>query len=138
MRICHTKYENTTNKFVSRLEGNPLQDHPKKEVIKIEKNKRLICRVSEKEYEKFEKLVEKSKLTKSEFMRKSILKKKIIVIEDIKDLTIELRRIGNNLNQLTRAVNSGEVKEIKELKEIKENLSITFDEVIKALEKVNK
>ena len=30
MRICHTKYENTTNKFVSRLEGEPLQDHPKK------------------------------------------------------------------------------------------------------------
>lgn len=107
-------------------------------MIKIEKNKRLICRVSEKEYEKFEKLVEKSKLTKSEFMRKSILKKKIIVIEDIKDLTIELKRIGNNLNQLTRAVNAGEVKEIRELKEIKENLNITFDEVIKALEKVNK
>ena len=70
--MSYKRYKNTTNKFVSRLEGEPLQDHPKKEVIKIEKNKRLICRVSEKEYEKFEKLVEKSKLTKSEFMRKSI------------------------------------------------------------------
>lgn len=107
-------------------------------MIKIEKNKRLICRVSEKEYESFEKLVGKSKLTKSEFIRKSILKKKIIVIEDIKDLTIELRRIGNNLNQLTRAVNAEEVKEIREIKEIKEKLSITFDEIIKVLEKVNK
>lgn len=102
------------------------------------REKRLNCRITEKEYEKFEKLVEKSKLNKSEFMRKCILNKEIIVIEDIKDLTIELRRIGNNLNQLTRAVNAGEVKEIKELKEIKENLSIIFDEVIKALEKVNK
>lgn len=107
-------------------------------MIKIEKNKRLICRVSEKEYEKFENLIEKSKLNKSEFMRKCILNKKIIVIEEIKELNIELRRIGNNLNQLTRAVNAGEIKEINELKEIKENLSITFDEVIKALEKVNR
>lgn len=102
------------------------------------KERRLICRVSEKEYERVEKLAEKSKLNKSEFMRKSILKKKIIVIEDIKDLAIELRRIGNNLNQLTRAVNAGEVKDTTELKEIKEKLNITFDEVIRALEKVNK
>lgn len=102
------------------------------------KDKRLICRVSEKEYKKFEELVEKSKLNKSEFMRRSILKKKIIVIENMKDLTIELRRIGNNLNQLTRAVNAGEVKDIKELKEIKDKLNITFDEIIKFLEKVNK
>lgn len=102
------------------------------------KERRLICRVSEKEYERVDKLAEKSKLNKSEFMRKSILRKKIIVIEDIKDLAIELRRIGNNLNQLTRAVNAGEVKDITELKEIKEKLNITFDEVIRALEKVNK
>ncbi|MBU3134324.1 hypothetical protein KPL40_18045 [Clostridium gasigenes] len=46
--------------------------------MKEEKIKRLNCRVSEEEYNSFEKMVEKSKLTKSEFMRKSILEKDII------------------------------------------------------------
>lgn len=104
----------------------------------MEKIKRLNCRITEKENEKFERLVKKSKLNKSEFMRKSILEKDIIVIEDIKELATELKRIGNNLNQLTRAVNTGEVKELEELKEMKSDLSEVFEEVIKALKKVNK
>ena len=45
--------------------------------MKSEKVKRLNCRVSEDEYKRFEKKVEKSKLTKSEFMRKAILEKEI-------------------------------------------------------------
>ena len=47
--------------------------------MKSEKVKRLNCRVSEDEYKRFEKKGEKSKLTKSEFMRKAILEKEIIV-----------------------------------------------------------
>ena len=59
--------------------------------MKSEKVKRLNCRVSEDEYKRFEKKVEKSKLTKSEFMRKAILEKEIIVIDDIKELVLEMK-----------------------------------------------
>ena len=79
-------------------------------ILKSEKVKRLNCRVSEDEYKRFEKKVEKSKLTKSEFMRKAILEKEIIVIDDIKELVLEMKAIGINLNQLTRKVNSGEIE----------------------------
>lgn len=105
--------------------------------MKSEKVKRLNCRVSEEEYKSFEKKVEKSKLTKSEFMRKSILEKDIIVIDEIKELVLQMKAIGINLNQLTRKVNSGEVQNIKELQEMKIELDNVWREVLKALKKVN-
>ena len=106
-------------------------------ILKSEKVKRLNCRVSEDEYKRFEKKVEKSKLTKSEFMRKAILEKEIIVINDIKELVLEIKAIGINLNQLTRKVNSGEIENIKELKEMKIELDYVWREVLQALKKVN-
>ena len=50
-------------------------------------------------------------------MRKAILEKEIIVIDDIKELVLEMKAIGVNLNQLTRKVNSGEIENIKELQD---------------------
>ncbi|MCH5314377.1 MAG: plasmid mobilization relaxosome protein MobC [Eubacterium sp.] len=43
----------------------------------------------------------------SEYLRDCAIKKEIVVIDGLKELTTELRRIGNNLNQITKAVNSG-------------------------------
>lgn len=105
--------------------------------MKDDKVKRLNCRVTEREYKNFEKKVEKSKLTKSEFMRKSILEKDIIVIDDVKELVSQIKAIGINLNQLTRAVNSGEISDIRELKEMKSDLDYVWREVLQALKKVN-
>ena len=129
--------QNTT-----RLEGKPSKTTLKifqnrGDNFKSEKVKRLNCRVSEDEYKRFEKKVEKSKLTKSEFMRKAILEKEIIVIDDIKELVLEMKAIGINLNQLTRKVNSGEIENIKELQEMKIELDYVWREVLQALKKVN-
>lgn len=126
----------------SRLEGNPSKTtlkYLKNEVktLNDDKVKRLNCRVTEREYKIFEKKVEKSKLTKSEFMRKSILEKDIIVIDDVKELVSQIKAIGINLNQLTRAVNSGEISDISELKEMKSDLDYVWREVLQVLKKVN-
>lgn len=43
----------------------------------------------------------------SMYLRDCALDKEIIVIDGVKELSAELRRIGNNLNQITKAVNSG-------------------------------
>lgn len=43
----------------------------------------------------------------SMYLRDCALDKEIIVIDGVKELPNELRRIGNNLNQITKAVNSG-------------------------------
>ncbi len=49
-------------------------------------------------------------LSPSVFIRKCLLQKEVTIIPGIRDLTVELKRIGNNLNQITRAVNEGSVK----------------------------
>ena len=41
------------------------------------------------------------------YLRDCALDKEIVVIYGVKDVATELRRIGNNLNQITKAVNSG-------------------------------
>lgn len=48
----------------------------------------------------------KSKLTLTEYIMKSSLQTKIKVV-DLQPLLVELKRIGNNLNQITRKINSG-------------------------------
>lgn len=80
--------------------------------------KQIIIRATEEEFTKMKKKVEKSKLTQNEYLLKSVLDKNITVIEGLHDFTIELKRIGNNLNQLTRAVHEGKANYSKELSEI--------------------
>jgi len=48
----------------------------------------------------------------SDFLRDCALKKEIVVVEGAEEMAQELRRIGNNINQLTRAVNAGLITEI--------------------------
>lgn len=48
----------------------------------------------------------KSKLSLTEYILKSSLQTEIKVV-DLQPLLVELKRIGNNLNQITRKINSG-------------------------------
>ncbi len=43
----------------------------------------------------------KARLTESEFVRRAALEKNVVVIDGAAELLAELRRQGNNLNQLT-------------------------------------
>jgi len=102
-----------------------------------ERDKQLNIRLNEEEVKVMQKNIKKSKLSQSEYIRKSILQKNIIVIDEIKGLMVELKRVGNNLNQITRMMNSGEIKDSKELTEVKNNLENIWNKVIEALKKVN-
>lgn len=77
---------------------------------------------SEKELEQIKKKVAKSKLTQSEYLLKSALDKKIIVIDGLKEILIELSREGNNLNQISRSLNQGEQFNQEQFTETKEKL----------------
>lgn len=48
----------------------------------------------------------KANLSISEFIIKSSTDNKIVVINELPQMITELRRIGNNINQLTRLANS--------------------------------
>ena len=94
------------------------------------KEVKITFRVSSDEMERIEKKIEKSKLSRSEYLRKATLDKKIVVVEVLTEYSTELRRIGNNINQLTKAVNTGFVEDTggkldeiqKELREIWQQL----------------
>lgn len=77
--------------------------------IKIEKRKRnqtLSIRLTQSEKSAIYKMSKKAQLTLTEYILKSSLKSEIKVV-DLQPLLVELKRIGNNLNQITRKINSG-------------------------------
>ena len=65
----------------------------------------------------------------SDFVRDCVLKKDIVIVKGFDEFSNELRRIGNNLNQLTRAVNSGYVRAV--------DLTETNEEVEKLWQSLN-
>ncbi len=63
-----------------------------------------------------------SKMKLSEYMITSSLEQNIIVEADKSEYITELRRIGNNINQLTKKVNQGILRAIN-LSEVKKELN---------------
>ena len=63
-------------------------------------------RATEEEKDRIMKKVDVSELSISEYLRRCALEKQIVAVNGLDDVARELRAIGNNLNQITRAVNS--------------------------------
>ena len=83
---------------------------------------RKTIRFTEDEYAKIQQELDKANISFSVFARSALLHKKIkLPIE--RELLTELSRIGNNLNQIAKAVNSQERRAIlTELVEIERQL----------------
>jgi len=87
----------------------------------------ISCYLDDKEYIAYRDKRSKTYYSQSEYIRKCVLDKKITVIPGIRDLIVDLKRIGNNLNQLTHRVNAGEVTVLGDnLKEIKDDLTVAW------------
>lgn len=84
--------------------------------------KQIVIRATEEEFNQIKKKVKKSKLTQNKYLLQSALDKDIIVIEGLKDLVIETKRIGVNLNQLTKLANQGKANCKEELEGINKEL----------------
>ena len=95
------------------------------------REKQIKFYVNEKEYEQIKKKVKKSKLKQQEYLIKSALNKKIIVIDGLKEMLLELSREGNNLNQIAKKINEGEQKDIKEMKNKLNNLWDLIEKILK-------
>ena len=95
------------------------------------REKQIKFYVNEKEYDQIKKKVEKSKLKQQEYLIKSALNKKIIVIDGLKEILLELSREGNNLNQIAKKINEGEQKDIKEMKDKLNNLWDLIEKILK-------
>ena len=71
--------------------------------------KQLSFRVNEEEYQQLQERVLESGKNQQEYILSCVLDKKIINTDGIKELIPELKRIGNNLNQIAKRCNEGGV-----------------------------
>ncbi len=94
-------------------------------------------RVSEEEKLKIDKKIEKSKLKKSDFLRKTVLEKEIIIIEDFKEFFIELKKQGTNINQIARVLNSGGSAELGKIEEFTAEYNKLNELIEKTLRRIN-
>ena len=76
------------------------------------KDKKINIRLTEKEKNLIESKAKKYNMTITKFIVSSCLKDKIIIINGLDKIDTELRRIGNNINQLTRLANERIITEV--------------------------
>ena len=88
---------------------------------KQNKDNHFNFRVNEKEYNKIKSKIKKSKLNTSEYLLKTAMDKEIIVINGLEEAITQLRKIGNNINQLTKLSNQGSITNVN-LENVKEEL----------------
>lgn len=86
--------------------------------------KQIIIRMTQEEYDAYQKRLQKTKLNGNSFGIKCLLNNPITVIDDIPELIRQLKGIGNNLNQLARAANSGK------------DVPINFDELDEGVKEI--
>ena len=78
------------------------------------KKRRFDIRLSESEFNDFTMKAEKAGLTKSALVRRAVkgLEVKEAPSVDVRSLMVDIIRVGNNLNQLTRLCNEGRVNAV--------------------------
>ncbi len=87
----------------------------------MKKDNVIVIRVTKQEKERLIKKSQEADMTLSEYLIEQGLERDIVIIEDVKNLVYELRKIGNNINQLTHLANSGVIRTVY-LDEFKEDM----------------
>ena len=100
------------------------------------KTKNYAFRVSEKDLEMIKQRAHKAKLTVTDYITKCSLNKNIIVVEGLPEVVTELKRIGNNLNQLTRLANMKELS-VVDLTETEDKLNEIYFVLTEILKEAN-
>lgn len=93
------------------------------------RNKSIVLRVTEEEQKSIDKKAAKAQLPREQYLRACALGKNISVIEDLRPVVSELKRIGNNLNQLTVLAHSGRINALN-LAETNEALGRMYEAMI--------
>lgn len=91
--------------------------------MNTKRTRQVIFRATEDEWEKIAAKIHKSGTSQQAFLLKTALGKKVICFDDMDELMAELRRQGNNLNQLTKKLNeTGYIDYKNELPKLEKDL----------------
>ena len=72
----------------------------------------ITIRVTKQEKDRLIKKSQKAEMTLSEYLIEQGLERDIIIVEDVGNIIHELRKIGNNINQLTHLANSEVIRTV--------------------------
>lgn len=100
------------------------------------KDRRKTIRMSKEEEKRVLLSLEDTGLNFSDYVRKAINDHPVIVISGIRDLHIQVAKIGNNLNQLTMLAHEGRITSVN-LAECLEMLQLTYDKLNEISEVIN-
>ena len=98
--------------------------------------KQIVIRVSEEELAQIKKKVEQSGKSQQQYIIEALTQKQVINTDGIKEIYPELKRQGNNLNQIAKRANeSGRIYEtdLAEIQEQLDGLWNTAREILLAL-----
>ena len=73
------------------------------------RNATITVRCTVDERDKIRERADSHSLSLSDFILRSALGKKIVVVNGLDEVIRQMKAIGNNINQLTRAVNEGQI-----------------------------
>ena len=96
------------NVLASNAYGHPHAEGGDVTMVTRKRNHRMTCRLNDDEYERVLIKISKSGLSKQEYILSSLLNKKINEKLDLDfyKLINEINHVGNNLNQISRILNS--------------------------------
>lgn len=106
-QFINQKVQNTFENSIEKISSEPSEK--KKKTKKIyrnrTRNKNFSLRFTLEEYEKMEEKVNKTGLSRADFILKLAEKGKIIIIPDLMETLFELHKQGININQIARTIN---------------------------------
>lgn len=110
--------------------GTGFNSQYQEQMLQSGNKSRLEARVTPQEKELILRRYNESEMKSfSRFVRNCCLDNPIIIIHGLKDFSVELNRIGNNLNQLVMLCHQGMIT-APELTEVKEHLKKLYQEVV--------
>ena len=93
--------------------------------------------LDEKELMLLKDKMSKTYFNRSDYIRKCLLGKKITVVPGIREMVIEFKKIGGNLDKITRSVDSGTSAVVGDnLKSIKEDLKTAWGKLAVVMNKI--
>ena len=100
------------------------------------KNARIEVRCYKKEKEELRKKSKQANMTMSEYIIALSENKKIFIVDGILELTLELKRIGNNINQIAMVANSQKFvneyqleRVINEMEKVNRKINLIWDKI---------
>ena len=88
--------------------------------------RQLIVRLSDSELQKIKRQVAKSGLSQQDYARLTLLTGYVTNTDGVKQVIPEMKRIGNNINQITRRCNSGYPPVADDLAYIRKELDLLW------------